>query len=60
MDATYGVAAVTLTQPFIENVKANAVAIQELEYEVTGTAYAADGIRYYIFGTNYFKAGDAE
>ena len=60
MDATYGVAAVTLTQPFIENVKANAVAIQELEYEVTGTAYAADGIRYYIFGTNYFLAGDAE
>ena len=60
MDAVYGVAAVTLTQPFIENVKANAVAIQELEYEVTGTAYAAEGIRYYIFGTNYFLAGDAD
>ena len=35
MDVVYGTAAVTLTQPFIENVKANAVAIQELDYEIT-------------------------
>ena len=59
MDVVYGTAAVTLTQPFIENVKANAVAIQELDYEITGTAYSAENINIYIFGTNYFLAAPA-
>ena len=60
MDATYGTAAVTLTQPFIENIKAGKTAIQDLEYEITGTAYSAEHINYYIFGNNYFLAGAAD
>ena len=59
MDNVYGVAGVTLTQPFIENVKADAVAIQELEYKITGTAYSAENINVYVFGTNYFYAAPA-
>ncbi|MBE6506753.1 MAG: PGF-CTERM sorting domain-containing protein [Methanocorpusculum parvum] len=56
MDAVYGTAAVTLTQPFLTDIKADAVAIQENDFKITGTAYSAENVRLYIFGYNYFKA----
>ena len=56
MDVTYGTAAVTLTQPFLTGIEAAAVAIQETDYTITGTAYSAEYVYLYVFGTNYFGA----
>ena len=54
MDVTYGTAAVTLTQPFLTGIEAAAVAIQDTDYFITGTAYSADYVYLYVFGTNFF------
>ena len=59
MDAVYGTAAVTLTQPFLTGIEAAPVAIQGSDYVITGTAYSADVVNLYVFGTNYFKAFNA-
>ena len=56
MGATYGTAAVTLTQPFLTGIEAAAVAIQDTDYTITGTAYSAKNVYLYVFGTNYFGA----
>ena len=56
MSGVYGTAAVTMTQPFITDIKANAVAVQGTDYKITGTAIAAEEVRLYIFGTSFFAA----
>ena len=56
MGVTYGTAAVSLTQPFLTGIEANAVAIQDTDYFVTGTAYSAANVYLYVFGTNFFAA----
>ena len=56
MGVTYGTAAVSLTQPFLTGIEANAVAIQDTDYFVTGTAYSAEYVYLYVFGTNFFTA----
>ena len=58
MSYTYGTATVTMTQPFITDVKAAAVAVQGTEYDITGTAIAAEAVTLYVFGTNYFFADE--
>ena len=58
MGSTYGAAAVTMTQPFLTDIKAAAVAVQGTDYEITGTALAAESVNLYIFGTNFFVATD--
>ena len=56
MSKVYGTAAVTMKQPFITDVKAAAVAIQDSKYDITGTAIAAENVNVYIFGTSFFLA----
>ena len=56
MSEVYGAVAVTMKQPFITDVKAAAVAIQDNKYEITGTAIAAADVNVYIFGTSFFLA----
>ena len=49
---------VTLKQPFISIVEAPEVIVQGTEAEFTINAEAtAEGIQWYVFGTNYFLAG---
>ena len=54
MSKTYGTAAITLTQPFITGVDVPGIVVQGTEYKITGTAYATENVKLYIFGTNYF------
>ena len=56
MKGTYATVAVTLTQPFLTDIEAAAVAVQGTDYEITGTAIAAEKVTLYIFGTSYFDA----
>ena len=56
MDQVYGTAAVTMTQPFLTGIEANGVAIQGEDFDITGTAYSAQNVKIYVFGTNYFNA----
>ena len=60
MSGIYGTAAVTLTQPFITDVEAAAVAVQGTDYKITGTAISAASVNIYIFGTNYFYAENVD
>ena len=60
MSAVSGTAAVTLTQPFLTGIEAADVAIQDTDYDITGTAYSAEEVRIYIFGTNFFVAAQAD
>ena len=57
--STYATVALVLKQPFISITDAPSVAVQGTKYEVTGTAEAATGVKFYIFGTNYFSQGTA-
>ena len=50
--------AVVLKQPFISIIEAPEVIVQGDEAEFIINAEATEGIRYYIFGTNYFNASD--
>ena len=55
---TYATVSVALIQPFIAITSIPDVVIQGEQFEIKGTAEAAtNGIRYYIFGTNYFVNG---
>ena len=56
MGAVYGTAAITMKLPFLTGIEAAPVAIQETDYDITGTAYSADFVRIYVFGTNFFEA----
>ena len=56
MSAVYGTAAITMKLPFLTGIEAAPVAIQDTDYDITGTAYSADSVRIYVFGTNFFEA----
>ena len=56
--ATYAAVPLVLKQPFLTAQLSATVVAQDSKLTVTGTAEAAEKVKYYIFGNNKFQSGD--